>query len=544
MKQKRTAKKAKGYAIWLSMEITKARRIAENRLERNPRNINRRSKIVDDVLKRFYGFLKFQESKFNIRNVTGMLHGIAKIASIGPWSQAHFDRYLPMILGLLAVVEDHMENLNARAVCEMTWTLEKLNPVIFEFQGSMMPLSMVTERTMDTKALLEKILRQKQRVSFNLKDIIIFLHTAVQSNEIQIEDVFIEAMLQKATKMVSDCNAQDISMLLWCCARLPAKQPYDLIPSLVRRAMDINSEFTPQGVAMVVSSLFRLRYYHCTRLCALFIQAKGNTLFTFKPQELAIWIWALSKLRFLPTDVFLDKVASVCIQKMDAFSLQNVSTLIIAFAAFNHKHPPLLRSIRSKLVFHSETFQPQHLVNIARSFAILDFLDPGCMKVCLSGLKQLQVRNATEKMQIYQCFIHARIYFPKSMMLDMVNSDILNDFREKWIAQQTIRNVEETIIDDIFVFLKKHNYECNRNQWIGENEFRVSTVVSRGVRYVIELLNDEIRFRNELGKLDGNASWRENVFARLGFFMVRIDPYDWTSMKTDEEKLEFIQKMT
>ena len=165
------------------------------------------------------------------------------------------------------------------------------------------------------------------------------------------------------------------------------------------------------------------------------------------------------------------------------------------------------------------------------------------MQFCLKKLIAEQMEfHLSEKLQIYQCFIHFSIYFPKSNCFQILPPDVLDDCHRKWVAAQS--NYElETAIDDIMPFLERQGYPCSEEHSIEGGVFQFATVTNNGVQYVVECLNDDIRFRNQPMKLIGKTIWRENILTRLGYFLLRIDPHEWAFLQTDEERLKFFKRI-
>ena len=189
VKQKRAAKKARGYAIWMSMEIRKVLDVTLLRLGRVPTDDCQQTEIIQSAMDRFSAFLKYQEHKINARNAIGMLHAIAKLTTKSCQPQRLLQLYGSLVVSLFAIVEDHIEVFNGRAVCELIWTFQTLGPDLMHLTAPMLPISLTNQREVDLRSILHSILERasQERVTFKPVDSVIMLRSLLYMDWIEIQ---------------------------------------------------------------------------------------------------------------------------------------------------------------------------------------------------------------------------------------------------------------------------------------------------------------------------------------------------------------------
>ena len=546
VKQRRAAKKAKHLSIWLSMENAKVIQHAMNRIRKLPRGAATRQQIVDVTLRKYTAVLEYHERKFNLQNVVGIFHAVARLIDASADPQAITEKHGLFIGELCKRVREQLQDLDGRAVCELLWALHKMRVGDVVNSVRSQPSTVIILEEADRDSLIQSILEHanKPEIVYNAQDRAILVHTLLKMQIADQQSILVQNLLAGAVKQISDFQPQDVSMLVWCLPQLKTAPPLHLVPFLVKRAMDLVPKFTPQGIANTMHGLARLPYYHCTRLCSLFLSEMESRLETFRSQELACVLWGFARLRYLPTPVFLNKVADVSLRTMDQFTPQSASNLILAYANFRHHHAPLVNAISGRIVFSRGFLCSQDVVNTAWALAILECLDPQFMRFCLEELNQMKrPLPVSEKVQLYQCFLHLNVHHPNANVFRVCPPGFLSNCRRKWTVAQAEVHEENEVLDNILDFLKKEGYTCQHRHPIHSGAFHVATVSQRGVCYVVECISKDIRFSNQPNTLIGKTTWRENLLARYGYFMLRIDVNKWASLKSDEERREFFKRI-
>ena len=546
IKQKRAAKKATRLSIWLSMENAKVVKTAMNRLRKLPKRAAARQEIVDKTLRKYTTVLDYHEHKFNLQNTVGLFHAVARLidASVDP--RAIAERHRLFIRKLCGRVRDQLQDLNGRSVCELLWALHKMRfrDIATRVRSPASTTSVLKDAERDS--LIQSILERANApdVAYNAQDRAILVHTLLKMQLADRQPALVQKLLTGAVRQISDFQPRDVSMLVWCLPQLKIAPPILLVSSLVKRAMDMVPDFTPQDIADTVHGLAQLSYYHCTRLCSLFLSEMESRLETFRSQELACVLWGFARLLYLPTPVFLNKVADVSLRTMDQFTPQSASNLILAYANFRHHHAPLTNAVGVRIVASRGFLRSQDVVNTAWAFAILECLDPEFMRFCLEELRYVQRSlPVTEKMQLYQCFLHMSVHHPDANVFRICPPGFLHNCRQKWTAAQAELRKENKVLDDILRFLKKEGYTCQHRHPIRGGDFFVATVSQHGVPYVVECISKDVRFSNQPNTLIGKTAWRENLLARYGYFMLRIYPDQWTAFDNDEKRREFFKRI-
>eukprot|EP00210_Caulerpa_lentillifera_P005657 g5410.t1 len=356
VKQKRAKKKAKGYSIWLSMELTKTLKNTLKSLHGTPVCSERRVQIVESCLRRFSSLLRYQEHKFDLMNLTSMLHSIALIhekLELPSWVVRNYSK---LIFSLFAKIEDQMKELTARSVCEVLWSLLKFGPELSTQSSEMLPLEMTSLRTVNYTDFVNSVLTQLKSpgLSFNAKDLVICFCSLILMDWIESKEEVTEKLMNQVVEKVQSLNHHDIAVVLNCCTKADYPLRPKFVAELVQNAIQCAPDFTPQGLANTVHSLAKFKYFNCQRMMQLFLGEMERKIMKFKPQEVANMMTGCARLMYLPSGQTLNLVANISIQKMDQFSFQGASNLIWAYAVFGHPHNRLIQAVKAKIVFYKE----------------------------------------------------------------------------------------------------------------------------------------------------------------------------------------------
>ena len=228
VKQKRAAKKAKHLSIWLSMENAKVIQHAMNRIRKLPRGAATRQQIVDVTLRKYTAVLEYHERKFNLQNVVGIFHAVARLIDASADPQAITEKHGLFIGELCKIVREQLQDLDGRAVCELLWALHKMRVGDVVNSVRSQPSTVIILEETDRDSLIQSILEHanKPEIAYNAQDRAILVHTLLKMQIADQQSILVQNLLAGAVKQISDFQPQDVSMLVWCLPQLKTAPPF------------------------------------------------------------------------------------------------------------------------------------------------------------------------------------------------------------------------------------------------------------------------------------------------------------------------------
>ncbi|GMH42108.1 hypothetical protein BSKO_10027 [Bryopsis sp. KO-2023] len=548
VKEKRRRKKSKGFAIWLSMEITKAANDATGQLRKVQHGSEDAKSIVEKCMQMFMGFLNGHTSKLALRHFCALIQRFALVASRGGLQEWILMVYPSLFVTLIAGVRSRVEELDARQVSELVWAFGKLGPKVFDVEGQVMELDILPDRSeVNVGGFYGDVMKRATEIAedFGPRDVANFAYgVSIMPERFQnvgSVGILIDASAEKAEEF----NAQDMSNLCWSMVKLGIEDRSGIIGKLVRHAETKVPTFRCQGYSMLVKSLGHMDREDCESLLTRIVNELKyrDGLKKFKPKELANFAWGLAKLRYYPSAWFFAAVEDDCLAKLDQFNGSTTCVVLLAFATWGSDSPRLTSACKAKLLFTTDRLTSRDVVNSAWSFAMLGLLDEEYLSFCVEQLNGMNCEDmkAQELRQLRQCAMDAAIFSPQSKAMDKLSKELVNASKAAWeegqLSYETPSEVQEAL-----ELLSSSGLKCESRTWLKDKAFLSSVVeFAPGVDCLIEMKVPGCKFQNQPNLSIGKVRWREKVLASMGYFVLQLDPTVWNSLTTDEEKLQYLK---
>eukprot|EP00879_Flechtneria_rotunda_P006796 GHRR01007140.1.p1 GENE.GHRR01007140.1~~GHRR01007140.1.p1 ORF type:complete len:1066 (+),score=457.18 GHRR01007140.1:335-3532(+) len=110
---------------------------------------------------------------------------------------------------------------------------------------------------------------------------------------------------------------------------------------------------------------------------------------TFDARGLANASWALGKLKYASNPKLPALIAAAAMDKMEAFSAQNLSNLLWSFVYLHHRNDQLLTAVAQQVVSKVNDFKPQELANTMWALASMDYQNGTLMEVVSQRVLEL-----------------------------------------------------------------------------------------------------------------------------------------------------------
>lgn len=547
MKQKRTKKKAKGYAVWLSMEISSASKSSVNDLKLVPRGSEQARSITEKLMQKFNGFMTNQTRRLTTWHFSSLFQRVALVASQGGVEEWIITEYGRFLVTLMKLLRPKVGELEARQISDLVWAFGKLGPEIFNATGVFMEINILeNDEPIDVSSFFDLLLDRAVQIKygFNSKDISSLAYGVASLPACHHDLNSVGELLDVCVLKMDEFADREIACLAWSMSKLGLNTKLNVLKPLVSQAEARVGGFRPQGFSMLIGSLAKLDVSGCDTLMAKLldeIKFKGGFK-KFKHREIATLASGLAQLRYRPSEWIAGSIAQNTLDKLRSFRCGSVCILLRAFAVWGIEDSVLFSACRAKLVSSQKKMSIQDVVNSAWAFAILGVLDDEYMKFCVSYLEKVGVEaiKDSELRQFHQCTMELSLSGSAGSALSSIPYDLEGASKDAWIeAQSTYQPSDE--VKEALSLLESTGVQVKERRWLGDSMFCTSTIdIAPDVRYVIEMAVPEDAFINAAASV-GKDRWREKALAALGYFRILINMEEWSKLTTKEDKLGYIK---
>lgn len=534
-----------------SMAVFKEQNFKITSLATNANNIikacgigsERSESAIEDALEQFEEIGERSES-FSHVNASTLLHRTAQLASRRKRSGSLEQRF-PTLLGhLVDVIYEWHRVFDPRHTASAIWSFGLLGRQMLMVNGDLASFPACFS------ALLEKAEAQAQ--SFSAQEVASILSGLSKLGlRKPTHEKLVSKLMHTTESKLETFQAQELSSIVWSLAKL--KYKFRTHQKLLRQIL---KRFKAQMKACAVQDLQLANFmwgvtklgYDDARLdfCSSVSAHLVKQLPFMRPQPLTTVIWALGKLRYLPSETHLQAIASSVSEKMQRFDPIHIAKVLHAFAGFGRSFDCLVTSTKTYLASNTFRFGSQELCNVLWSLAILEELDMITFEQSVEALKRhpklsISRMKSSERRQLYTCLIHLHSFCNISSEHELLPPDWVLLCEEAYARGQKEKKTYSVALS-VMLTLQKMGSAC-QNHSLHEQSSKVLDLVTTvdGVRVAIEVTIPTHYFVNSVHELKGPRLWAMKIMEAQGLVVLRVDCKNWNELGADA-RVAYVRK--